>query len=118
MMKRFGVTGKLPENPRVPQYGDFSEITDYRSAIEAIRNADEKFMEFPADVRALFENNPQNVLDFVANPANIDAVKQIFGEKTNVDNVGKPPGITGPTPSVASTPVPSPGTNPPAAKGG
>src|SRR5215469_997100 len=58
LMRHYGITGKLPENPRPPMWGDFTEITDYRSAFEAVRAAHEGFMEFPAELRAQFDNDP------------------------------------------------------------
>lgn len=36
IVRMFGVTGRLPEGVRVPTYGDFSLVDDYRSAIDAI----------------------------------------------------------------------------------
>jgi phage internal scaffolding protein len=86
LMKRFGVTGHFPENPRVPSYGDFSHITDFRSALLAIRAAEEAFAEYPADFRARFENNPQNFLMFCEDPANIDAMRQLGLLKAGVQN--------------------------------
>lgn len=70
LMYRYGITGKMPENPRVPVYADFSEISDYRSALEAVMNASAGFMELPANVRARFENDPQMLLEFLANDIN------------------------------------------------
>lgn len=87
MMKRFGVTGQFPQNARVPEYGDFEHITDFRSAIEAVRQAQSDFDAFPAEVRAYFQNNPQMMLDFVSNPANIPQFKQLIGEQ-NASRVG------------------------------
>ena len=72
IMKRYGVTGKFPENPRPPEYGDFTGITDFRSAVEAVELARSQFMEFPAELRARFENDPQRVMEFLENPANFD----------------------------------------------
>lgn len=70
LMKRFGVTGKMPENVLIPEYGDYSEISDYRSAWEAVTRANEQFMTIPADVRAKFDNDPQKYLDFCSEPQN------------------------------------------------
>lgn len=70
LMKRMRVTGQMPVNPRLPSYGDFSEITDYRSAIEAVRAADEAFLELPAEVRAKFDNDPQKLLMAVSTTGN------------------------------------------------
>jgi len=70
IVRRFGLTGELPENPRVPMYGDFTEVKDYRTALEAVMAADDAFLEFPAELRARFENDPQKLLEFCENGAN------------------------------------------------
>jgi phage internal scaffolding protein len=88
MLKRFGVTGKMPEVVRLPQYGDFSNVRDYQSAMNAIIEAEDNFLELTPEVRARFENNPQKLLDFVENPANLAELKAIFGEK-NVPAVSR-----------------------------
>jgi len=58
IMRRFGVTGQLPRGNLGGVYGDFTGITDYESAAEAVRRADEGFMRLPADVRDRFGNDP------------------------------------------------------------
>lgn len=76
IVKRFGITGALPENVRTPQYGDFTAAVDYQSALNAVIAAQESFMSMPADVRARFGNDPGAFVDFCNNPANRDeAVK-------------------------------------------
>lgn len=76
IMKRFGLLGQMPEvgTVKVPQYGDYEHITDYQSALHAIRDAEENFMLMPAEVRSKFQNNPQVFLDFASNPANMGAL--------------------------------------------
>jgi len=51
-------------------FGDFSEVVDYRTALEQVAKADEVFMALPAKVRARFSNDAAEFLDFVHNPAN------------------------------------------------
>lgn len=76
IVRRFGLTGRLPDVVNVPQYGDFVGITDYHSAMLALRRADESFMEMPAEVRARFNNDPQYMMEFLDNADNRDeAVK-------------------------------------------
>lgn len=70
IVRRFGLTGQLPDNVRVPQYGDFSEVTDYHSAMLQVRAAQEAFMELPAHVRSRFHNDPGELVDFVSDEAN------------------------------------------------
>lgn len=67
---RFGLTGKLPENPRIPTFGDFSEVFDFRSAQHALMQAQQDFMQLPAAIRARFDNDPQKLLEFHDDPAN------------------------------------------------
>lgn len=70
IVRRFGITGELPTNFRPPQYGDFTELSDYRSALQAVRDAAETFMEMPAELRARFQNDPAQLIDFLADDAN------------------------------------------------
>lgn len=71
IMRRFGVTGQLPQGVRMPTYGDFTGISDFRSAVEAMDAAQASFMEMPADVRDRFKNDPQQFLAFCSDPANL-----------------------------------------------
>lgn len=77
LMRRFKVTGQMPQGIMVPEYGDFTGIGDYRSALHAVMDAQENFMRLPAEVRARFQNDPQLFLDFAENPANIDSMREM-----------------------------------------
>lgn len=70
ILMRFGITGKLPQNPKVPKYGDFTEIHDFQSALQAVKNAEDDFMALPAHIRERFKHNPQELLIFIENEAN------------------------------------------------
>lgn len=70
IVRRFGLTGEMPANPRVPLSGDFAGVTDYKSALDALIAADDAFMELPAHVRAEFANDPQKLMEFVADDKN------------------------------------------------
>lgn len=74
IVRRFGITGQLPVGHRVPEYGDFTGVQDYRSALEAIMQAEESFMELPADIRSRFDNDPQAYFDFATDPANQEEI--------------------------------------------
>lgn len=71
IVRNFGVTGKLPESVRVPSYGDFDGISDYREAIEVVREAERSFMAMPSELRDRLGNNPQRFLEFVTDPNNL-----------------------------------------------
>jgi len=70
IVRRFGLTGELPSNVRAPQYGDFTDAVDYHTALNAVRAADEAFMQLPADVRTRFNNDAGAFVDFVSDDAN------------------------------------------------
>ncbi len=76
VMSRFSKTGVLgnPESARsrTPKFGDFSNV-DFQSASEVVANAQSDFEGLPSDVRAKFGNDVQELLDFVADPANKDS---------------------------------------------
>lgn len=97
--KRYGLTGQLPQGVRAPTYGDFSEITDYRTALHAIREADDAFMKLPAEHRARWANDPQQFIEFASNEANRE-------ELTKMGMIITPPA----PPTPAPTPAPEPKT--------
>lgn len=77
LVKRFGITGQMPQNVHAPIYGDFTGISDYRTALEAVREAEESFNAMPADVRARFGNDPQKFVEFCSNEDNLDEMKKM-----------------------------------------
>lgn len=77
IVSRYAVTGQLPQSDRVPQYADYEGVFDFRSAQEAILQAQRDFMSMPAKVRAEFDNNPQIFLEFASDPNNIDDMRRL-----------------------------------------
>lgn len=77
IVRRFGLTGELPENVRMPVEGDFTAVTDYQTALNLIIAADEGFMQLPAEVRAEFNNDPAKLVSFCSDPANLDRARAL-----------------------------------------
>lgn len=77
MLKRFGVLGRMPESVRVPEYGDFTQVGDFRSALHAVMDAQDEFMKLPPKLRAELNNDPQEFLKFVQDPANLDRMREM-----------------------------------------
>lgn len=77
IVRNFGVTGQVPQNVRVPMYGDFTGVGDYRQALDAVRTAEESFMKLPAEFRAELDNDPQRFLEFCADEANLDRMRKL-----------------------------------------
>lgn len=76
IVRRFNLTGQLPSTFNMPRYGDFTGISDYHSAMNIVRQADEEFLTLPAELRARFNNDPGQLIEFLENDDNRDeAVK-------------------------------------------
>jgi len=65
IVRQFGLTGELPGKPLSPQYGDFTGVLDYHSAVNAVLAAQDDFMELPAQLRSRFNNDPAELIDFL-----------------------------------------------------
>lgn len=70
IVRRFGLTGELPGDFKMPQSGDFTFVTDYKSALDMVRAADEEFRRLPAEVRDRFMNDPGRLIEFVEDEKN------------------------------------------------
>lgn len=70
IMKKYEKTGLLPTIQGVPQYGDFSQVTNYHEAILQIQEAHEAFEALPAKLRLRFGNDPGEFVEWIDNPAN------------------------------------------------
>jgi len=58
---------------KAPKYGDFTQVpTDLRECLNIVRQADDLFMTLDAKVRARFENDPSQMLDFLNDSKNRD----------------------------------------------
>lgn len=70
IVRQFGLTGEFPSQAISPQYGDFTGVLDYHSAVNAVLAAQDEFMELPAQMRARFDNDPAKLIDFLGNEEN------------------------------------------------
>lgn len=66
IVARFGITGQLPARDSLPLItnGDFQEALDFRQVQDLQIAAAKSFMELPANVRARFENDPVQFVEF------------------------------------------------------
>ncbi|NLZ52937.1 MAG: hypothetical protein GX892_07295 [Thermoanaerobacteraceae bacterium] len=71
IMLRYEETGNWGEQTNVrPQFGDFSAEFDFRDAQDAVISAREAFASLPSRVRRRFNNDPSELLEFLADEAN------------------------------------------------
>lgn len=76
IVKEFGLTGQLPTNISFPTYQDFTDaVEDYQTALNVVRDAQDAFLQLPAEVRAKFANDPQKLLQFVSEEKNYAQAK-------------------------------------------
>lgn len=70
IVRRFGISGKLPDQVAMPRSGDFTNVPDFHAAMNLVRQAQEEFVRVPANIRARFLNDPQEFMNFFENPDN------------------------------------------------
>lgn len=78
-------------NGMQPQYG-FATGNDFRESLEIVRKANENFQTIPSDIRAQFNNNPEQFLDFASDPTNEAQMAEwglIDAPPTNVQEIPK-----------------------------
>lgn len=77
IVRQFGVTGKLPQGFKLPTFDDFEEVGDYQTAMNSVLQAEKSFMAIPSDIRAAFDNDPQQFVEFCSDPENLPALREM-----------------------------------------
>lgn len=84
IMKRFNVTKQLPPGSvRMPTYGDFSQVGDFHTAMQVVRQAEEAFAQMPSELRSKFGNDPGAFVAFCSEETedgelvNIEAMRKL-----------------------------------------
>lgn len=80
-----------------PFYGDVTEFGGLQEAIMKVQEADDLFMQYPAETRERFENDPVKFIEFLEDPANKEEALKL--------------GLIKPQPK-DTPPVPEPGVSP------
>ena len=71
LVDRFLRTGEIPPVDARAMYGDFVDAPQsYQEALDAVFAAQEGFNALPSKVRQRFNNDPLELLSFLADPAN------------------------------------------------
>lgn len=77
IVRRFKLTGQLPENVKVPVFADTDGELTYKECLDMIRQADQSFSAMPADVRARFGNDPANFVEFCSDEKNLEEMRKL-----------------------------------------
>lgn len=86
-------------------YGEF-DVIDFHEAMNAIRDAEEMFLELPADLRKKFHNDPGEFVEFTTNPDNRDTMEAlglIQPKKAQPGQQPPPPGDQDPATTIQTT---------------
>jgi phage internal scaffolding protein len=71
ILQKYAETGFLtdPFSPKRPiQFGDFSDVTDFQTAQNAVARATEYFESLPSRIRSSFNNSPSDFLQALNDP--------------------------------------------------
>lgn len=85
------VTGNMPT------YDDFSNATDYQTALNQVKEAESLFMDLPSKLRSEFHNDPGELLSFINDPEN----EQAAIDMDLLEGVKSPPKPPEPVPEPA-----------------
>lgn len=70
IIERAEKSGFISVSDKSPMYGDFTGLANFREARQMVVDAQEAFEALPAKIRQRFNNDPQELVDFVDNPEN------------------------------------------------
>lgn len=107
IMKKYEVTGQLPQNMQggEPVYFDTTTLPpDLMSAMAYLKSAEQAFMMLPAVVRREFDNDPVKFVDYGSNPANLEQMREWGLAPPAVAEKVVAPGLVEPPPVVAAIP--------------
>lgn len=76
ILKDYARTGFMKHaNQNAGQYDDVTSV-DFQSAMDTVANVKTMFENLPSQIRAEFNNQPTQFLDYVQNPNNTEALAQ------------------------------------------
>lgn len=109
IMAKYVRTGDFPRlDLNNPLYGDFTNVDDYQSALNKVKEAQRTFDAFPAPVRDRVQNNPARFLEFIVDPDNKAEIVELgLATQAQADILWPPP--PEPDPPVPDPPAPSGG---------
>jgi len=77
IMRKMHAQGIIPHYETGGNFGDFTSIDDFQTAQNRIIAANNDFMALPAELRAKFDNDPGQLLQFLENPDNREACQEM-----------------------------------------
>ena len=112
IVSQYTRTGQITHTNRgVAHYG-YAPAVDFREALDLVRDQEEQFAELPAEVRARFNNNPEELLEFLGDADNLEEARQLGLAKGEATPKEEPVTEEEASPSPSSEPVPAPSSEP------
>lgn len=103
IMSKYRQTGMITHlNKHAGTYDDLATAPDYLEAMRIIAEANSTFESIPADIRAEFDNRPDNFLSWIQDENNRDEILELGFDVTHLPPLPEPE--TAPAP--ASVPAP------------
>lgn len=98
--ERFKLTGDIPQMPNGFQWGaEIDNVFDYQTAMNAVVAGDRAFMQLPAKLRARFQNDPQQLMEFLLDKDNDEEARKLGLKVTTITQEAPEPKPKGETPS-------------------
>lgn len=93
IIQKYSRTGMLTHVRNNPgAYMDISNVGDYQEAITTITQAHTLFDSLPSEIRKEFQNDPQQLINFMSDPRNRDRAEElglVLPNKTVDEPLGK-----------------------------
>lgn len=78
IVKKYRKTGVVDAlNKKQPHFGDYSDLPEFQTLQNTITAVNGAFSRLPAETRNQFNNNPQEALDFLADPKNKEQAEKL-----------------------------------------
>lgn len=78
IISQYDKTGLIRNvNQGVAQYGDYSEVNEYKEALNMVIEANQSFMDIPSHIREKFQNNAGQFFEFATDPKNYDQMVEM-----------------------------------------
>lgn len=102
IIAKYNRTGEITHKARqAGVYADVSEIGDYKQSLEKVMAAQDAFETLPSQVRLRFNNNPEELINFLHDPKN-------YQEGISLGLYEKPPITQTPTQTQTQTTTTNP----------
>jgi Chlamydia-phage Chp2 scaffold (Chlamy_scaf). len=77
ILDKYHRTGLMPTYDQPQQYGDYSGVMDYHTAMTKIAEGKSAFADLPSKIRKRFDNNVGAFLDFIHDESNLDEMVEL-----------------------------------------